>query len=215
MKTIYLVRHAQSQPTAALPDPEWPLSPHGRAQAEQLASVLSALGIEEVHTSPYLRCRDTIAPFVHASGVPLHEHHDLRERRVALSIIERSEFADVWRRSWHDFSFALPGCETSHATQTRVHAAVTDICARTSATTLAISSHGNALSLLLHRANEAFHIERATAMRNPDVYRMTYRDGDLSWDDTWRATALDTFATHHDDTPFPGSTGLRSTQSNS
>lgn len=40
-------------------------------------------------------------------------------------------------------------------------------------------------------------------MRNPDVFRMTYRDNHLTWDATWRAPALDTFATHHDDTPFP------------
>jgi len=122
MKTVYLVRHAQSRPSAELPDPDWPLSERGHAQARRLTDVLAALDIEEVHTSPYLRCRDTIAPFVASSAVQIHEHHDLRERRVAPTIIEN--FAEVWRRSWEDFSFALPGCETSHSTQHRVHSAV-------------------------------------------------------------------------------------------
>ena len=112
-------------------------------------------------------------------------------------------FDEVWRRSWADFSYALPGCETSHSTQQRIHAAVTSICKSTGATTLAISSHGNALSLLLNRVDERFHIERASVMRNPDVYRMTFRDGALSWDADWRAPQLDDFATFHNETPFP------------
>jgi 2,3-bisphosphoglycerate-dependent phosphoglycerate mutase len=195
VKTVYLIRHAQSSPSAALPDPEWPLSERGHAQARRLVEILSTLGIEEVHTSPYLRCRATIAPFIERSALPIQEHHDLRERRVAPTVID--DFPDVWRRSWDDFSFALPGCETSHDTQHRVHAAVTSICERTAATTIAINSHGNALSLLLHRANQRFHREHATAMRNPDLFRMTY------WDDAWHAPALDEFASHHDETAFP------------
>ena len=201
MRTVYLVRHAQSAPSAELPDPEWPLSPRGRAQAEHLATVLAALGIEEVHTSPYVRCRDTIAPFIAASSRPMHQHHDLRERKIAAGLID--DFPSVWRQSWADFAFALPGCETSHATQDRIHAAVLGICARSTAKTIAISSHGNALSLLLHRADPRFDVVRATAMRNPDVLRMTYRAGSLAWDDGWSAPDLDGFASHHDETPFP------------
>lgn len=209
MKTIYLVRHAQSRPSAALADPEWPLSERGQDQARRLVEVLTTLGIEEVHTSPYLRCRATIAPFIEASAVPIHQHHDLRERRVAPTVID--DFAEVWRRSWDDFSFALPGCETSHATQQRVCAAVTAICERSASTTIAINSHGNALSLLLHRANPSFHRERASAMRNPDLFRMIYRAGALHWDEAWHAPHLDDFASHHDETTFPATTARGST----
>jgi 2,3-bisphosphoglycerate-dependent phosphoglycerate mutase len=201
VKILYLVRHAQSQPLDALPDREWPLSDHGHGQARTLVSVLRSLDIDEVHTSPYIRCRDTIAPFVAATSVPIFEHHDLRERKVAPGIIDN--FEEVWHRSWADFSFALPECETSHSTQQRVHAAVTSICEQTAATTMAINSHGNALSLLLNRADERFCVKRATAMRNPDVFRMTYADGRLAWDAEWVSPELDEFATHHDATPFP------------
>jgi 2,3-bisphosphoglycerate-dependent phosphoglycerate mutase len=201
-KTLYLVRHAQSAPTHDLPDPQWPLSDRGHAQARELGRLLGELDIHEVHSSPYRRCRDTIAPFVTSAAVPLHEHGDLRERKVAHGIIDN--FPEVWQRSWDDFSYALPGCESSHSTQTRVHAAVLDICARAAGTNLVINSHGNALSLLINRIDPRFHIERATAMRNPDMFRLHYRRGKLEWDADWRAPALDTFATHHDDTPFPG-----------
>ena len=200
-KVVYLVRHAQSQPSLEVPDPGWPLSERGHAQAVRLAAVLADLGVEEVHTSPYLRCRDTVAPFIAASAVPVHEHHDLRERRVAPAVIDN--FAEVWRRSWEDFTYALPGCESSHATQERVHATVTAICQRTARSVLAVSSHGNALSLFLNRLDARFHIERATTMRNPDIFRVIYDDGELRWDDGWRAPLLDEFATGHHETPFP------------
>lgn len=200
-KTVYLVRHAQSQPSAEVPDHEWPLSDRGRDQARRLAGVLAALGIEEVHTSPYLRCRDTIAPFIAAAPVPLHEHPDLRERRIAPTVID--DFPAVWRRSWEDFGYALPDCESSHAAQQRVYAAVTAILSRTAARVVAINSHGNALALLLHRLDPRFHFERASAIRNPDVFRATYHAGELRWDDGWRAHELDEFASHHLETPFP------------
>jgi 2,3-bisphosphoglycerate-dependent phosphoglycerate mutase len=196
-KVLYLVRHAQSQPSREIPDPQWPLSERGRGQAQRLTTLLTELGVEEVHTSPYLRCRDTVAPFVASAGVPVHEHHDLRERRVAATLIDN--FAEVWRRSWEDFSYCLPDCESSHMTQSRMFAAVTAICERSAATVLAISSHGNALSLFLNR----LHMERATFMRNPDVFRVTWNAGELRWDEAWRAAILDEWASAHLDTPFP------------
>jgi 2,3-bisphosphoglycerate-dependent phosphoglycerate mutase len=189
----YLVRHAESRPSADVPDADWPLSARGREQARRLAEVLADLGIEEVHCSPYLRCRETIAPFVAAAGLPLREHRDLRERRLAPGLID--DFAEHWRRSWEDFHYALPGCESAHAAQQRVHAAVLAICARSAARVLAISSHGNALALLLHRLDPRFHVERAAAMRNPELYRVIHRAGELRWDEGFRAPALDAFAT--------------------
>lgn len=201
MKTLYLVRHAQSAPHPEIPDPEWPLSARGQAQAQRLVELLGALGIEEVHSSPYQRCRDTIAPFVAAARTPLHEHHDLRERRISMTYI--LDFPPVWQRSWDDFAYALPDGESSQVAQQRVHAAVMAICAASAARTLLINSHGNALSLLLHRADPTFGIARASAMRNPDVFRMTYRDGELTWDASWQHPLLDEFASHPRETHFP------------
>lgn len=199
-KTLYLVRHAQSRPTVGVPDAEWPLSERGRAQAARLADLLDGLGIEEVHTSPYRRCRETIAPFIAASGVPLHAHDDLRERLIARGVIE--VFEAVWRRSWEDFDYALPGCETSRAAQRRIVDAVAAICARSAARTLAISSHGNVLSLLVHHLDPRFHLERASAMRNPDLLRLAYDGGALRWDEAFAAPLLDAFASHHRETPI-------------
>lgn len=197
---MYLVRHAQSRITAGVPDPEWPLSERGSAQAARLAEVLAALDIEEIHCSPYRRCRETIAPFVAAARVPVHHHDDLRERRIAGTVLD--DFERVWRRSWEDFDYALPECESSRAAQRRIVDAVAGICARSAARTLAVSSHGNVLSLLIHHLDARFHLERASAMRNPDLLRLEYDGAALRWDEIFASPLLDEFASHHRETPI-------------
>jgi len=201
MKTVYLVRHAQSQPSHEVEEPSWPLSDRGRAQATRLVEVLEPLGIQKVHTSPYLRCRDTIAPFVAATKVPVQVHDDLRERKVASTVVDN--FVDIWQRSWDDFGFAMPGCESSDSAQRRIHSEVLQICDGAQDDALAISSHGNVLALLLNRLDPKFHIEQATAMRNPEIIRLAYADGALSWDAGWAMPALDRFASHYSETPLP------------
>ena len=67
MKTIYLIRHALS----AGQEPDAPLTPQGRAQAERLAGRLDGLGIEAVISSPYARAEETALPFCRAAGLQL------------------------------------------------------------------------------------------------------------------------------------------------
>lgn len=39
MKTLYLIRHAQSHPSSRVPEKEWPLSERGKYQAKELAPI--------------------------------------------------------------------------------------------------------------------------------------------------------------------------------
>jgi len=55
---VFLVRHAEKVDTSA--DPE--LSAVGKERAEQLASVLRDAELEYIHSSNYIRTRDTAAP---------------------------------------------------------------------------------------------------------------------------------------------------------
>ena len=134
------------------------------------------------------------AAYTGHSGTTVHLYTQIRD-------VE----AEKYQRSWEDFTYALPGCESAQATQDRVHAAVAAICERTTASVLAISSHGNALSLLLNRLEPRFHMERAAAMRYPYVYRLTFDATSLRWDEGFRAPLLDEFATGRHETSFPRS----------
>ncbi len=53
LTVCYFLRHAESAPTAELPEPEWPLTPRGRLQAQELAASLgSRFGYEQWRAMP-------------------------------------------------------------------------------------------------------------------------------------------------------------------
>src|SRR5215813_13544381 len=99
--TIYLIRHAQSHLISTEHYSRWPLSPRGRQQADALAPLLATLKIGKLYSSPYIRCLDTIRPFVQRKGLDLLIDQDLEERVIAKGLLPN--FDEVWSRSWNDF----------------------------------------------------------------------------------------------------------------
>ena len=178
--TLYFIRHAQSLPLAHQAEPDWALSPVGKAQARGLVPVLTALGLQRLYSSPYRRCRDTLAPFAAAAGLEVTLVADLRERRIAGGWI--SDFREVWQRSWADLDFALEGGETSRVCRRRVVAAVDTIAARHPGETLAIGSHGNAIALFLSHADPTFTVTDAGSIRTPEISKVTHQAGCYVWD---------------------------------
>jgi 2,3-bisphosphoglycerate-dependent phosphoglycerate mutase len=187
MTTIYLVRHAQSLPLAHQPESDWVLSPVGEQQAQGLVPVLDALGVRRVYSSPYLRCRDTLGPFAEAHGIEITPHEGLRERRIASQWVP--DFRDVWRRSWEDFSYALEGGESSWVCRARIGAAVEAIVQRHAGETIALGSHGNAIGLFLHYVDASFGIERASALRTPEIVKVVHQGDGFAWEKTFSAGA--------------------------
>ena len=199
--TIYLIRHAQMHPSPSLHYSEWPLSTVGLGQAEKLGGLLEPLGIEALFSSPFLRCLQTVQPFADKAGMDINVKDDLRERLLVQGIVDN--FIEIWRRSWDDFNFAMPGCESSLDAQKRFVAAIEDILARHTYETIGISAHGNVISLLLNHIDPTFGREQAEELTNPDVVRVL-ADGRFVWDQEFRLPGLENIATHHLDTPFAG-----------
>lgn len=205
MRQIYLVRHAQARYDPAVPDHVRPLTPTGHSQATALVEVLRELAIEEVHSSPYRRCLDTIGPFATHAGLALNEVADLRER--AFTDAKVDDWDTLWKTVWTDFDFALPGGESSRQAQLRVHAAALQVVTTSRARTLAISSHGNAIGLLLQQIDPAFTFEHACSIRNPDILRMTFDGASLHWDSEFSLESLGVFATRVDTATLIAETG--------
>ena len=199
---IYLIRHAQSQPSERVHYSEWPLSPVGLGQAAILCDLLEPLGIEMMFSSPYTRCLQTVQPYVDKAGIEMPVNYDIREQTMARQFIV--DFDVIWRRSWDDFNFALPGCETSSDAQQRFVAAVNDILAEPhDLGTIGVSTHGQVLGLFLNYLDRSFGREQAQALKNPDVVRIVAGDR-LMWDRDFRLPGLDSIATDHRETPVPG-----------
>ncbi|GAB2611065.1 NUDIX hydrolase [Pseudactinotalea suaedae] len=68
---VQLARHGEARPRATWTDDEEsrPLTTLGRRQAADLVPLLSAFGAEEIITSPWARCHDTVAPYSMATGL--------------------------------------------------------------------------------------------------------------------------------------------------
>ena len=200
MTTIYLIRHAQALPLPEQAEPDWALSPLGEHQARALVAVLGPLGIRRLYCSPYRRCRATLAPFAEKTEIGVMLDPGLRERRIAA--VWMSDFRDVWRRSWEDFSYALEGGESSLVCRARIAAAVEAIVARYPGETIGLGSHGNAIGLFMNYVDPAFGLAEATRMRTPEILQVRHRDGRFSWDRSFSAgETFDALATDFRATP--------------
>lgn len=78
---VQLARHGEARPrdTWKKGEATRPLTATGRRQAEKLVPLLSAFGAEEVVTSPWARCRDTVGPYAERSGADLLDAPQLTE----------------------------------------------------------------------------------------------------------------------------------------
>lgn len=177
--TMYLVRHAESQPSAELAEADWPLSTRGLAQAESLVAMMRGLGIGAIYSSPYLRARGTVAPLAAALGMAVSSVDALRERTLG-SYIAGGHIA-MLERCWADASFAPPGGESNLACARRVSQAIAELAAAHAGEPIAVASHGNALALYLQTIDPSFGFEQWRAMRNPDLFHVVHDGERATW----------------------------------
>jgi phosphohistidine phosphatase SixA len=88
------VRHAKagSRRDWDGPDEERPLSKGGRKQAAAITKLLRNEPITRVMSSPYVRCRETVAPLAERLGVPVEDTGALAEGAPlseGLSLVEK------------------------------------------------------------------------------------------------------------------------------
>jgi 2,3-bisphosphoglycerate-dependent phosphoglycerate mutase len=166
-RTIILVRHAESAPDFSLPEADWPLSACGREQADRLAEELRIERIDRICSSPYLRALDTVRPLSRELGVPIEVYDDLRERKLAPGRLPN--VLEMIERSWSDFDFALPGCESARQAQARAVAAIDALAGEV----VLVSSHGQLISLYLNALDPKFGFEGWRSMSNPQVFRLS------------------------------------------
>jgi len=97
--TIYLVRHASAGRRAAgTEDQARSLDLEGKAQAEAIATFVSASAAEAVFSSPAVRCQQTVAPAAAAFGLEVEVAEALREgygANAAMALVRRLAGADA------------------------------------------------------------------------------------------------------------------------
>lgn len=99
--TVYVVRHARAGSRSSwdgTDDRLRPLNGRGQRQALALATILSPL-VKTVHSSPYLRCVETVAPLATIIGADVDILDSLSEGeswRDALSLIKATSGPTVF-----------------------------------------------------------------------------------------------------------------------
>ncbi len=80
---MILVRHADAGDRSAWPgdDRSRPLDKRGLQQARDLAVLLAEWTIEEIHTSPAVRCVETVRPLAAALGLEMIVRDELSEEQ--------------------------------------------------------------------------------------------------------------------------------------
>jgi len=131
--------------------------------------------------------------------LPLTIHDDLRERHVVDTVVDN--FSEIWKKSWTDFHFSMPGCESSFQAQARFVNAVAELVDSHKGSVLGISSHGNVLGLFPNFIHSRFHRREAEEIRNHDVLKIIARSGRYEWNQDFSVLGLDELATHSAVTP--------------
>lgn len=94
MFTIYLTRHAEKE--TVNPDPtDPPLSACGEQRAQHLATMLKAVELENVYSTPYLRTRNTALPTASAHGLAIEAYEPLNLDGFAGLLLEKKQNALV------------------------------------------------------------------------------------------------------------------------
>jgi 2,3-bisphosphoglycerate-dependent phosphoglycerate mutase len=174
-----LIRHCQSSGQA----PEAPLTDEGRAQALRLSAFLAEHPVDIVVSSPYLRARETIAPFAARASLRVQIDERLAERRISPEPI--LHWREIVRDSFEDLELRAPGGESARETLARGWAALEALRAHEGRLP-AVVTHGNLMGLVLHSIDSTFGFSGWLGLSNPDVYRVEQRDGRYRFQRVWR-----------------------------
>lgn len=145
MTRVYFVRHAQPEHAHA-DDRTRPLTAEGTADAELVWRTLRDKGIDAFYCSPYKRSVDTIRKTAELLGKELLLDERLRERRSGPG----GNGHGMFRRRWNDHAWHEDGGESIEMVQKRNIEALRQILDDNEGKTVAIGTHGTALSAIIN-----------------------------------------------------------------
>ena len=171
MKTIYLIRRAQS--TGQQPDGD--LTELGKQQAQDMAARLRDLHLDGAFSSPYLRALDTIRPYCDRVGLDIQTDPDLAERRLKpfdlwLPFDELMHHLRLFFENW---DYKMKGGESLNDTKGRALRGLGKI-AQSDFERPIVAAHGNLIAAVLGAIDPDFGFEQWRAMKDPHLYRLSF-----------------------------------------
>lgn len=172
MTTIYFVRHCKPDHKNT-DDRNRPLTDEGMADSEKVKEILSDKKIDIFISSPYKRSFDSIKKAADSYGFEIITDERLRERKCGN---EGNSGNDMFRKRCADFSFAEEEGESIGAVQKRNIEVLNKILEKYPDKTIAIGTHGTALSSIINYYEPTFNADSFLQIINwmPYVLKMKF-----------------------------------------
>ncbi len=153
MTTVYFIRHAQSNRFVS-DDRTRPLTDEGLSDTLKIAEKLSGAGIQHIVSSPYKRTIQTVTKLAETLKLETETDEDFRERNAGSWHGEN--FLNFIKQQWEDFSYYILDGECLADVQKRNINALKKWVEKYKGETIAIATHGTALSTMLNYFDSSF-----------------------------------------------------------
>lgn len=163
MTKVYFIRHAEPDFTVH-DDQSRPLTEKGQSDALHVLEFFSNVKVNAFYSSPYVRSISTILPAAKDKGKEITKIPDFRERAVADTWID--DFNAFAVKQWTDFDYKLKGGESLNETKNRNTSALKALLKRHDGETIAVGSHGTAISTIIHSYDPAFGYDDFRAIQS-------------------------------------------------
>lgn len=182
-KEIFIVRHcaAEGQPS------ESELTELGMRQSIQLADFFSAIQIDQIISSPFLRAIESIKPTSLKKDLTIKIDDRLSER--ILSTTDLPDWLEKLEATFVDLELKFEGGESSQEALNRALDVIQDILNSDFQKTV-IVTHGNLMSLLLMNYHNGFGFEDWKNLSNPDVFHLKFESSRVDTKRIWEESAI-------------------------
>lgn len=155
MSIVYCIRHAQPN-YANKDDIRRELTPKGVLQSQNLVQAFLGVDIELFFSSPHKRAVDTLLPLARHYNKSIKTIDDFCERKIGTWVDDFDAFS---QKQWQDFDYRLPQGESLNTVQIRNINALNALLAKHPKQSMAIGTHGTALSTIIHYYDPSFGFE--------------------------------------------------------
>lgn len=172
--TVWMIRHAQAD--ANVSDPlRRPLTEAGKKDCALVTDLLRGQGVSRVFSSPYRRAAETVSDFAKEVGLPVQTDDGFCEFHAGKPMPE-AEFLRYVEACFRDPAYMKGGGESFEGLQNRVWRALSRILNACSGQSVAVGTHGVALSALIHRFTPSFGYDGFLRVlpRMPLIARMVF-----------------------------------------
>lgn len=156
MTTVYFIRHAQSD-RFTQDDRTRPLTEEGMNDTSEITAVLKNAGIEHIISSPYTRTIQTVIHLADFLGLKIETDEGFRERNAGKW--HGDNFFDFIKAQWADFNYHIMDGECLADVQKRNIAALKRYLEKYKGHTIAVATHGTALSTILNYFYPEYNFE--------------------------------------------------------